>query len=139
MMEETIRRLKEKGVITTSQRIEILEYIKKNMDHPTADDVFHAMKDRFPTMSLATVYNILEKFVEVGEIRQLSIRREKACFDGETHIHHHLFCNACGRIVNLPANGHDLKAETSFVPHRIEDVQAYFYGTCSACVKKESA
>ncbi|OHB75899.1 MAG: hypothetical protein A2Z34_09175 [Planctomycetes bacterium RBG_16_59_8] len=135
MTQESIQRLKEMGIVTTSQRIEILDLIKNTDTHPTAEEVYHLVKERFPTISLATVYNILEKFVEVGEVRQLSIRREKACFDGQTHTHHHFYCNKCKKISNVEIACPVAKSE-HVCGHNVEELQAYFYGVCQGCLKK---
>lgn len=133
MQEEVIKRLKDKGVVTTSQRIEVLDLIKGSREHPTAEDIYNAVRERFPTISLATIYNILDKLVEVGEVRQLSIRRDKACYDGETHTHHHFYCKRCHAIANIEihcptANAHEVNG------HKIDELQAYFYGTCKNCL-----
>ena len=44
----------------TPQRMAILGYLSENRDHPSAEDIFRAVLQDFPTMSLATVYNTLE-------------------------------------------------------------------------------
>ncbi|MCX7966203.1 MAG: transcriptional repressor, partial [Syntrophorhabdaceae bacterium] len=41
----------------TPQRLAIIEYLNENRTHPTANDVYKAVSEKFPTMSFATVYN----------------------------------------------------------------------------------
>ncbi|MBI5598388.1 MAG: transcriptional repressor, partial [Deltaproteobacteria bacterium] len=56
-MKETIERYREKGLKLTPQRLAILEYLEGNTSHPTAEDIYRAIKRKHPTVSFATVYN----------------------------------------------------------------------------------
>ncbi|MGQ9632296.1 MAG: Fur family transcriptional regulator [bacterium] len=134
-MGEAINRLKKKGLVLTSQRIAILELMEGRGRHLTAKDIYKMVKKRFPTISFATVYNTLEKLVDVGEIKQLSIKRDVAYYDGNVSPHHHFHCRICGRI-------YDVEVECSVAKkgevegHKIEEMQAYFYGVCKECREK---
>ena len=140
-MKDIIQRLREKGVTLTPQRMAIVEFLSKSKDHPTADEMHKDIQSRYPSMSIATVYSTLELLKGLGEIQELSIRkRGRACFDPNPNIHHHLLCRRCGTIVGMefdyPHNC-PIIARDVINGCKVEEMQAYLYGLCPACTKKE--
>jgi Fur family peroxide stress response transcriptional regulator len=140
-MKDIIERLKDKGVPLTPQRMAVAEFLSRSEDHPTVDEIHRDIQKRYPTMSVATVYSTLKLLKELGEIQELSIRkRGKACFDPNPNIHHHLLCRKCGKIVNIeidyPSNC-PIMAKEDINGCKVEEMQAYLYGICSECLKKE--
>ncbi len=53
-----MERYRETGLKLTPQRLAILEYLDGNTSHPSAEDIYISVKEKFPTMSFATVYNL---------------------------------------------------------------------------------
>ena len=115
----------------------MLKCLEGDRSHPTVDEIYGRLKKKYPTISLATVYSSLESLKEAGEIQELSIRKEKTCFDPEPSPHHHFFCRKCSKVmdieidINCPMHR---KVESS--GYIIEEAKAYFYGICSRCNKK---
>ena len=66
MLADSINKLKNERIRITPQRIAILEYLYESDAHPTADEIYQALADRFPSMSAATVYNNLHLFIKLG-------------------------------------------------------------------------
>ena len=59
--------------------------------HLTAEMLYEeATKAKVP-VSLATVYNTLHQFTEVGLLRQVAVDGSKTYFDTNTTAHHHFF------------------------------------------------
>lgn len=140
-MKNIIERLKENGVTLTPQRMAVAEFLNRNMGHPTVDEIHRNIQRRYPTMSLATVYSTLELLKELGEVQELSIRkRGKVCFDPNPGLHHHLLCHKCGKILDIDFNHPSncpIMAKESIDGCKVEEVQAYLYGICSECLKKD--
>ncbi|KYG91381.1 transcriptional repressor [[Bacillus] sp. KCTC 13219] len=131
--------LKATGVRITPQRHAILEYLIQSMNHPTADDIYKALEDRFPNMSVATVYNNLRVFREVGLVKELTYGDAASRFDFATGDHYHMICETCGKIVDFHYPGlneveHFASHVTGFTvnSHRLE-----VYGTCPNCVQSQ--
>ena len=61
------------GFKLTPQRLAILDYLDGNTNHPSAEEIFGAVKTKFPTMSFATVYNTLEALRDRGKVLELTI------------------------------------------------------------------
>ncbi|MDM5186993.1 peroxide-responsive transcriptional repressor PerR [Bacillus sp. DX4.1] len=136
-LKEALEMLKNTGVRITPQRHAILEYLVESMTHPTADEIYKALEGKFPNMSVATVYNNLRVFKEVGLVKELTYGDASSRFDYVTSQHYHVICEDCGKIVDFPYVGlekiEDEAAKTTgFVinSHRLE-----IYGVCPECHK----
>lgn len=86
----------------TEQRAAVYRYLVGVDTHPTADDVFLAVRPEIPGISLATVYKSLETLVGCGLANKLTYGDGSARYDGRTDPHHHIRCLACGRVLDLP-------------------------------------
>ena len=133
---EILRQLKEKGVRFTPQRQAILEFLLGTDTHPTADEIYHHVKAKFPGVSLGTIYNTLNMFKEHGHILELSYGDMSSRFDGNPSNHYHVVCTECGRVVDfhrpLIEMEKEVEEKTGFqiTGHRME-----FYGVCPTCSK----
>lgn len=61
-----IQLLREHQVRVTPQRQIILKYLVAHHNHPSVETLFHALEDELPNLSMATVYNTLNLFVDLG-------------------------------------------------------------------------
>ena len=52
-------------------------------------------------VSLATVYNTLHQFKEVGLLREVAVEGAKTYFDTNTSNHYHFFCETSGKLVDI--------------------------------------
>jgi len=126
---------KKTGLKMTPQRAAILEYLEGNTKHPSADDIYRAIKEKYPMVSFATVYNTLETLRNMGMVWELNIDDERKRYDPNTRPHHHLICLRCRRVVDVRVDFEieytDKMAEGFMVTgHHVE-----FYGVCSECQK----
>jgi Fur family transcriptional regulator, iron response regulator len=60
-----------------------------------------ATKAKVP-VSLATVYNTLHQFTDVGLLRQVAVDGSKTYFDTNTSAHHHFFVEDDNALVDIP-------------------------------------
>ncbi|MBU7594878.1 peroxide-responsive transcriptional repressor PerR [Metabacillus halosaccharovorans] len=139
-LKDALDTLKQTGVRITPQRHAILEFLVDSMIHPTADDIYKALEGKFPNMSVATVYNNLRVFREVGLVKELTYGDASSRFDFVTSDHYHVICEGCGKIVDFSYPGLDeVEALAAHVTgfkvshHRME-----IYGLCNSCEKKET-
>lgn len=137
---EILKKLKEKGVRFTPQRQAILEFLLGTDTHPTAEEIYHHVKAKFPGVSLGTIYNTLNMLKEHGHIMELSYGDMSSRFDGNPNNHYHVACMDCGKIVDLHRPLLELEQEvgekTGFIVqgHRLE-----FYGVCPECSNQNRA
>lgn len=90
------------GYRFTEQRAAVFRYLSGTDVHPTADEVFLAVRQDLPDISLATVYKSLETLVGCGLAVKLTYAEESTRYDGRTDPHHHARCLACGRVTDIP-------------------------------------
>ncbi len=124
------------GIKLTPQRLAILEFLDGNKNHPSAEDIYSAVKKTYPMMSFATVYNTLEALSKQGNIQELKIDPDRKRYDPDTTYHHHLICTDCQKIVDIHAEfdvsvPDEAKGSFEIVGNHIE-----FHGTCPDCKKK---
>lgn len=99
--EQALDKLKMTGVRMTPQRHAILSYLLATEEHPSADDIYKALVPRFPSMSVATIYNNLRVFIESGLVRELNYGDASSRFDANVTNHYHSTCKVCGKIVDF--------------------------------------
>lgn len=93
--------LEASGQRFTEQRAAVFRYLVSTDVHPTADEVFLAVRRELPAISLATVYKSLETLVGCGLAVKLTYADHSARYDGRTDLHHHARCVACGRVSDV--------------------------------------
>ncbi|MGQ9477994.1 MAG: Fur family transcriptional regulator [Candidatus Bipolaricaulia bacterium] len=135
--ERLLAHLRGEGFKLTPQRLAIIELLEGG-GHPSAEEIYASLSQRYPMLSRATVYNTLEVLKELGEVAELRIESQAARYDLKTAPHSHFLCRRCGRLLDLEAPpelegllGRELEG------HRIEEVQIYLYGLCARCLKEE--
>lgn len=142
LREEKILRLKkickDQGIKVTPQRLEIFLEVIDSEDHPSAEDVFRAVRARLPTISLDTVYRTLATFDRYGLISKVHFFEDRARFDPNTKHHHHMVCTQCKRVMDFqwPELEHtSLPAETEQWGH-VHAKHLQVLGTCSECLAR---
>lgn len=102
MREDLPALLKTRGIQPSAQRIAVAQYILHTVEHPSADKVWAKVKQTFPMISRATVYNTLNLFVRKGLIRQFVLSEGSVVFDAKVDNHHHFIDENSGRIYDVP-------------------------------------
>ncbi|MBN2228922.1 MAG: transcriptional repressor [Candidatus Thorarchaeota archaeon] len=92
---ETIRK---SGHRVTPQRIIVYEALWRAGSHPSVSDIHEYASKIDPSISLATVYKILQLFTEIGLVREMGFRDGSARYDPDVNFHINLICNECGKI-----------------------------------------
>ena len=82
----------------TKQRAVILEVIRSDMCHHTADEIFTLAKQRLPGISRATVYNNLKVLEAEKLIRRITGDSLSDRYDNSYVPHGHMICEDCGGV-----------------------------------------
>jgi Fur family transcriptional regulator, iron response regulator len=99
--------LREHGINTTSQRLEIARAMFSRGGHFSAEDVFALVNDPEPHVSKATVYNTLGLFAENGLIHPVIVDPAKVFYDANTAPHYHFYDVGTGMLSDISA--HDVQ------------------------------
>jgi len=70
--------------------------------HLTAEMLYEEASRAKVPVSLATIYNTLHQFTEVGLLRQVAVEGSKAYFDTNTSTHHHFFMEDADQLLDIP-------------------------------------
>ena len=131
---EILKSLKDKGIRFTPQRQAILEYLLSTDTHPTAEEIYKQVKQKFPGVSLGTIYNTLNMLKEHNFILELPCGDMSSRFDGNPVNHYHVMCTKCSKVVDFHSDlidMNELAAEkTGFEIHTHSLI---FYGICPDC------
>jgi Fur family transcriptional regulator, peroxide stress response regulator len=87
------------GLRVTPQRLAIAQAVACQ-HHPTVAEVYEAVRQRFPTIGLATVYATLHGMAEHGLVRPLPFQNVTR-YDANTEPHANLICTSCGKITDF--------------------------------------
>lgn len=119
----------------TRQRRLILDELSCRKDHPTADELYDAVRRRLPRISLGTVYRNLDVLVRNGLATRLDMGGAQARFDADVQPHYHVRCISCGRVDDIYGY---LSHEVTLPPadsrgYEITGVRVEFEGVCPEC------
>jgi Fur family peroxide stress response transcriptional regulator len=89
------------GLRYTTQRAAVFAYLEWARSHPTAEEIYLAVRDDVPRISLATVYNALDALVEVDLATRMEGVNHTARYDSCHDEHYHLRDTATGEIHDL--------------------------------------
>ena len=133
---ETARRLEARGHRATPQRMAVITALMAQRRYVTAQDLHAALRYVQPHLGLATVYRTLELLVGCGlaEAFPQSNNELAYTFCSAQH-HHHLVCNRCGLVAEVPGCAlrsveQELEQRSHFA---ITDHALTFFGTCQEC------
>jgi len=97
--DETLRNVLElNGQRFTEQRAAVFRYLCGTVDHPSADEIFSAVRGQISDISLATVYKALETLVSCNLAMKLTYGDDSARYDARTDDHFHARCLRCGSV-----------------------------------------
>ena len=113
----------------------IYEIINASHSHLTAEQVFEILRQTYPAVVLATVYNNLNKLWNDGAIRKVSLEGMPDRYD-RMERHDHLVCRRCGKLldVNLTDLTEQLQKQID-IPFLSYDLRLIYI--CQECQRQE--
>lgn len=123
----------------SKQRQLILDVVRANPVHPTADTVYDLLKDDYPSLSLGTVYRNLKVLSNMNQIQSIDVSLPAERFDARMDEHSHMYCKKCGRVLDIEidiAHTMNEKLERLSCPHQVESCRVFFSGVCADCLHK---
>jgi len=91
------------GLRPTRQRIALGTLLFGKGDrHVTAEMLYEEASNANLPVSLATVYNALHQFTDLGLLRQVAVDGSKTYFDTNASLHHHYFVEGENALLDIP-------------------------------------
>ena len=132
-------KLKNNKIKNTPQRQVILSYLMTSHDHPSIEMIFKYVRKNGFSVSLATVYNTLQLFVDHNLIIEIAA-------DSGGHMrydyfeipHYHVICVNCNKIVDVfdDSSTKNEKIATVETGYQVLNSHYTVYGICPECQSK---
>ncbi len=134
---QLIAALKAHNFRLTPQRIELVRMIATSAGHPSANQFFEEIKQKFPTMSQATVYKTLAMLKDMNQVLEIDLREDSHYDGNRPEPHPHLVCMKCNQIIDA-----DVSLDQELI-RKLEELSGYtikrpqitLYGVCPDCQK----
>ena len=137
--QEMLEKVKLRGGRLTSNRLALLQLIAVSEGHPNATELFEEMREKFPTISLATIYKTLTLLKEEGEVLEIDFRDESRYDGNKPYPHPHLICQHCGKIIDgddVTSMGIIHQEIQKLYGFQVHHANMVFYGICDDCRSK---
>jgi Fe2+ or Zn2+ uptake regulation protein len=136
MLERDVReKFRRSGYTLTSQRRAVLDALKDFKGHPSAEEVYLAVKKRNPKVALGTVYQALSVLEEIGLIEAKHWSETPVRYDMNTEPHYDIRCTKCGAVAEIPGvQFEDFAARIrENTPYEVTNTSLVVEGVCPAC------
>ena len=136
---QMLAKLKGRDFRLTPQRLTILTILAGSEDHPSVDEIYTEVRNKFPTTSVATVYKTIALLKELNEVLELGFPDGSNRYDGNRpYPHPHAICMKCRKILDpeiasVDQLSEEMKKKTGYTIsfHRLD-----FFGLCPECQRK---
>ena len=92
MINDIKKRLSDAGLKATHPRIVVYKELIISDQHPTAEAIYENIKTDNPSISLGSVYRILDVLVDAGLIQLVLVRTGSKRYDANMGPHGHIYC-----------------------------------------------
>jgi len=138
---QIVQKLRDAGLRATPQRVAVLQVLENARDHLDADAICQQAKLLDDSISLATVYRALNRFKELGLVRQryLSSDHSREYYERASKSeHYHFHCRGCGRVLEIQTERiqqarEELSAQLGI---RFTSACICFEGYCAECAAR---
>jgi len=133
--EQLTEAFRSSGRKMTAQRQCVFRVLQGDVTHPSAESVYEAAREEMETISLKTVYMILNELAEMGEIAALDLGTGTVRFDPNVDTtHHHLVCRSCGKVRDLALEFEGLRVPPGESQgFEVRSAEVVFRGLCLEC------
>ena len=106
---KAINTLKKNNIRPTKQRMILAKILfEKGRRHVSAEALYDEVKKDDRKISLATIYNSLKQFTNIGLIREIVVDQNKSLYCTNNESHYHLYIEDEGKIVDIPTENINL-------------------------------
>ena len=106
---QAIVKLKKNGIRPTKQRMVLAKLLFEKGDrHISAEEIFDEIKKEDRKISLATIYNTLKQFRNIGLLKELVIDQNKSIYCTNHDAHYQLLIEDENKIIDIPQENIDL-------------------------------
>lgn len=125
--------LRENSIKVTPQRLSIVDELDGRV-HMGVDELYEAIKKKFPSISLATVYKNINAMLEKDFILEVKIPNQKSKYELAKESHSHVMCEECGKVEDITLDLHGItQTAANLTNYKINDDALILSGVCPSC------
>ena len=106
--------------------------------HISAEEIYAQVRAKYPYANISTVYRTLELLKELGLVTEIALGDGRVRYHpAEKGHHHHLVCQKCGRIIDLPESALSTLEDSLASNYHFEANIKHLgiFGLCADCQK----
>ena len=127
----------EKTIRNSRQRTLVFDALKASHEHPSAEEIYLAVKEQMPDISLGTVYRNLNLLEQMRMVNRIHTGVSGDRFDAVVSEHPHIICTKCGRVADIACcideETTQLREKLQKSAAQIEALQIMAWGVCDHC------
>lgn len=127
----------EKTIRNSRQRTLVFDALKASHEHPSAEEIYLAVKEQMPDISLGTVYRNLNLLEQMRMVNRIHTGVSGDRFDAVVSEHPHIICTKCGRVADIACcideETAQLREKLQKSAAQIEALQIMAWGVCDHC------
>lgn len=119
----------------TAPRLAVLADVEAH-PHSTAEAILEAVRGRLGTVTIQSVYSILNALTDARILRRIEPDGSPGRFELlRDDNHHHVVCRTCGEVNDVACAVGDAPCLTASDDHGyiIDAAEVIFWGTCRSC------
>jgi len=125
--------LRENHIKVTPQRLSIVEELYGHI-HMSIEELYDAIKKKFPSVSLATVYKNINAMMERGFVTEVQLPHQKSKYELAKPSHSHVVCHQCGKVEDISLDLDPLVHKATNLTHyKIDEEALVLSGLCPEC------
>ena len=135
-LDKTRQTLNVTGLRVTNQRALIMDVLRQGGGHLDADEVYQRARQKYPRLSLSTVYRTLQLFKNLGLVKEVLFDEAHHHYEMKPPAeHHHLICLGCGRVIEFryPLTRYVKRNVAEAKGFNIVSTEIRMKGYCSKC------
>jgi len=118
----------------TRQLEATLRVLESSQQHPSAEQIFHAVRAELPAVSRGTVYRNLGKLLAAERVRLVHVHDRSARYDARLDPHDHFVCTRCTMLLDVERGQVKVgSGRTRVRGHRVEGRTLTYFGVCREC------
>lgn len=124
----------------SKQREIVLDVIKENCIHPTAEEIYNLVNQKDTQISKSTVYRNINILVQLGQIKKLKMVIGPDRYDYMYKEHSHAICEICGKVYDFYYDFNSENISKELLKQIGMDMQINnisLYGICENCKSKK--
>jgi len=131
--------LRAAGLRATQPRLRVLRLLRELGGHRSVDDLVAALRERGTPLPRASIYNVVDDFVERGLALGADAGPGRALYEASETPHHHFVCLDCGAVLDVPCVVGDRPCLEAGLPGiEVYEAQVIFRGRCPSCVVQDT-